>query len=166
MSRMNMLKGLMLCGILQGISNLMYVVQAYVGHSVPMLMLTLSFDNIAGGMASTALVAYLSSLCNVAYTATQYALLSSLMSLARDVFAASSGYMKEIISWPAFFLITTLMMIPGLALLWILMRLERRKYPRGKTMPSAADGRISNRSDSSAQSTPATPPAATATEKQ
>lgn len=166
MSRMNMLKGLMLCGILQGISNLMYVVQAYVGHSVPMLMLTLSFDNIAGGMASTALVAYLSSLCNVAYTATQYALLSSLMSLARDVFAASSGYMKEIISWPAFFLITTLMMIPGLALLWILMRLERRKYPRSKTMPSAADGRISNRSDSSAQSTPATPPAATATEKQ
>ena len=166
MSRMNMLKGLMLCGILQGISNLMYVVQAYVGHSVPMLMLTLSFDNIAGGMASTALVAYLSSLCNVAYTATQYALLSSLMSLARDVFAASSGYMKEIISWPAFFLITTLMMIPGLALLWILMRLERRKYPRGKTMPSAADGRISNRSDSSAQSMPATPPAATATEKQ
>ena len=166
MSRMNMLKGLMLCGILQGISNLMYVVQAYVGHSVPMLMLTLSFDNIAGGMASTALVAYLSSLCNVAYTATQYALLSSLMSLARDVFAASSGYMKEIISWPAFFLITTLMMIPGLALLWILMRLERRKYPRGKTMPSGADDRISNRSDSSAQSTPATPPAATATEKQ
>ena len=56
MSRMSMLKGLMLCGILQGITNLMFVVQAYVGHSVPMLMLTLSLDNIAGGMASTALV--------------------------------------------------------------------------------------------------------------
>ena len=54
MSRMSMLKGLMLCGILQGITNLMFVVQAYVGHSVPMLMLTLSLDNIAGGMASTA----------------------------------------------------------------------------------------------------------------
>ena len=68
MSRMNMLKGLMLCGILQGVTNLMFVIQAYVGHSVPMLMLTLSLDNIAGGMASTALVAYLSSLCNIAYT--------------------------------------------------------------------------------------------------
>ena len=129
MSRMNMLKGLMVCGIFQGITNLMYVLQAYIGHSVPMLMLTISFDNIAGGMASTALVAYLSSLCSIAYTATQYALLSSLMSLARDVFAASSGYMKAATSWPTFFLITTLMMIPGLIILWILMRVERQKKP-------------------------------------
>ena len=127
MSRMNMLKGLMLCGIFQGITNLMYVLQAYIGHSVPMLMLTISFDNIAGGMASTAMVAYLSSLCSIAYTATQYALLSSLMSLARDVFAASSGYMKAATSWPTFFLITTIMMIPGLVILWILMRVERQK---------------------------------------
>ena len=141
MSRMSMLKGLMLCGILQGITNLMFVVQAYVGHSVPMLMLTLSLDNIAGGMASTALVAYLSSLCNIAYTATQYALLSSLMSLARDVFAASSGYVKEMTSWPVFFLIVTVMIIPGLVLLWILMRLERHKHPK----PSAANARKANR---------------------
>jgi len=141
MSRMNMLKGLMLCGILQGITNLMFIVQSYVGHNVPMLMLTLSLDNIAGGMASTALVAYLSSLCNIAYTATQYALLSSLMSLARDVFAASSGYVKEITSWPVFFLIVTIMIIPGLILLWLLMRLERHKHPK----LSEANGRKSNR---------------------
>lgn len=163
MSRMNMLKGLMLCGILQGVSNLMYVIQAYVGHSVPMLMLTLSFDNIAGGMASTALVAYLSSLCNIAYTATQYALLSSLMSLARDVFSASSGYMKEATSWPVFFFITTVMMIPGLLLLWYLMRLERR--PK-QLKPSAANVRKSDRSDNSAEWKPAIQPTVTAKGKQ
>ena len=80
----------------------------------------------SGGMASTALVAYLSSLCNVAYTATQYALLSSLMSLARDVFAATSGFLADRVSWDVFFFITALMVIPGLVLLIYLMR----KYPR------------------------------------
>lgn len=127
LNRIGIMKGLMFCGILQGLSNLMFVAQAYAGNDVRFLMMTISLDNIAGGMATTALVAYLSSLCNIAYTATQYALLSSLMSLARDLFASTSGYMVEAVSWQTFFYITTLMMVPGLALLWYLMKLEVRK---------------------------------------
>lgn len=127
MNRLGMMKGLMFCGILQGVTNLMFVVQAYAGHNVPLLMVTISLDNIAGGMGATALVAYLSSLCNVAYTATQYALLSSLMSLARDVFSATSGYFKEVVSWPVFFATASFMVLPGLGVLYYLMHLERRK---------------------------------------
>lgn len=75
-SRLGILKSLLFCGILQGLSNLVFVAQAYAGHSVPMLMLTISVENITSGLGTAAFVAYLSSLCNVAYTATQYALLS------------------------------------------------------------------------------------------
>lgn len=127
LNRIGIMKGLMVCGILQGLTNLVYVAQAYAGNNIYVLMATISLDNIAGGMGVTALVAYISSLCNVAYTATQYALLSSLMSFARDVFAATSGYMAQAVSWAAFFLITSLMVIPGLLLLWYLMKLEVRK---------------------------------------
>ena len=67
-----------------------------------------------------AFVAYMSTLCNVAYTATQYALLSSLMSFARDVCAATSGLVAAMVSWDVFFIITSLMVIPGLVVLYIL----------------------------------------------
>ena len=116
-SRYGIMKSLFVCGIFQGLSNLMFAIQAGVGYNVGMLMVTISVENISGGMATTAFVAYLSSLCNVMYTATQYALLSSLMSFARDIFAASSGYMVEQMSWETFFVITTLMSLPGLLLL-------------------------------------------------
>ena len=90
-SRFGIIKSLLWCGVLQGLSNLIFVWQAYAGHNIYVLMVTISIENISGGMSTAAFVAYLSSLCNSAYTATQYALLSSFMSLARDVFAATSG---------------------------------------------------------------------------
>lgn len=121
-NRMGIMKSLFFFGILQGATNLMFVVQAYVGHNIYVLMLSISMDNIAAGMGATALVAYLSSLCNVAYTATQYALLSSLMSFARDIFASTSGFLVGAVSWAMFFFITSLMVIPGLVLLMYLMK--------------------------------------------
>lgn len=123
-SRLGILKSLLFCGILQGLSNLVFVAQAYAGHSVPMLMLTISVENITSGLGTAAFVAYLSSLCNVAYTATQYALLSSLMTLARDVFAATSGFMAAAVSWPMFFTITSVMALPGLLLLLYIISKE------------------------------------------
>lgn len=108
---------LMLTGILQGLTNLVYIAQAYAGNNIYMLGVTICADNLAGGMATTALVAYLSSLCSVAYTATQYALLSSLMSITRDVVSSSSGYVAGQLSWPAFFLCSALLVLPALILL-------------------------------------------------
>jgi len=126
-NKLGIVKALFICGILQGISNLVFVVQAYAGHNVGVFMVTISVDNIAGGMGTAAFVAYISSLCNVAYTATQYALLSSLMSLARDVFAATSGFLAESVSWPVFFILTTLMAVPGLLILMYLVKKQSIK---------------------------------------
>ncbi|MDD4555951.1 MAG: MFS transporter [Alphaproteobacteria bacterium] len=115
--RYNLMTTLLVGGILQGLSNLMFAAQAYVGHDVNFLMLTISVENIAGGIGTAAFVAYLSSLCNPLYTATQYALLSSLMTLLRDVVAASSGFLAVAVSWPVFFIITSLLALPALFLL-------------------------------------------------
>lgn len=127
-NRLGIMKSLLICGIFQGLSNLVFVAQAYAGNNIYMLMLTISVENISGGLGTAALVAYMSSLCNVAFTATQYALLSSLMSLARDIFAASSGYLVQAVSWPMFFVVTTLMSVPGLLLLLWLMKKTAKPY--------------------------------------
>lgn len=124
-NRFGIMKSLFWFGLLQGITNLMFVAQSYAGHNIYLLTVTISLDNISAGMGATALVAYLSSLCNIAYTATQYALLSSLMSFARDVFAATSGFLADRVSWDIFFFTTALMVIPGLILLAYLTK----KYP-------------------------------------
>ncbi len=126
-NRFGIMKSLFWFGVLQGITNLMFVAQSYAGHNIYLLTVTISLDNISAGMGTTALVAYLSSLCNIAYTATQYALLSSLMSFARDLFAATSGFLADRVSWDIFFFITALMVIPGLILLAYLTK----KYPSG-----------------------------------
>lgn len=121
-NRLGLRKGLYIGSILQGLTTLMYVAQAYVGNDIYMLTATVSLDNLAGGMSTTAFVAYISSLCNVAYTATQYALLSSFMSLARDLLASTSGVLVKSVGWSNFFVITTLMAVPGLILLIYLQR--------------------------------------------
>ncbi len=119
-------KGLRYClvvaCILQGATNLVYIAQSFAGNNIYMLCATICADNLAGGMATTALVAYLSSLCSVAYTATQYALLSSLMSLGRDVISSSSGYVAEHLSWPIFFLFASALVLPALGLLWYMIK--------------------------------------------
>jgi len=115
-------KGLYICCYLQGLTTAFYAVQACVGHNVGLLTLTISLENFSSGMATAALVAYMSSLCNVIYTATQYALLSSLMSLARDFFAATSGYVLQQTSWPIFFILAGLMCLPAA---YIIKKIEK-----------------------------------------
>lgn len=115
----------MVCGVAQALSNLAFAAQAWVGYSIPMLAVTISIENFTGGMATIAFIAYLSSLCNIAYTATQYALLSSLMAFARTIFASGGGWLADQIDWVSYFLITTVAAIPGLVLLmWLI-----RKFP-------------------------------------
>ena len=116
-NKFGVIRSLFICGILQGFSNLVFVWLAYCGHDLYVLMATISVENISGGMGTAAFVAYLSSLCNKSYTATQYALLSSFMSLARDVFAATSGFVAAKISWAMFFFATSLMSMPALLIL-------------------------------------------------
>src|SRR5690606_37039406 len=121
-SRWGIVPSLFVCGVLQMVSNAVFALQAVVGHDIVMLMVTIGFENLSGGMGTAAFVAYLSSLCNTAYTATQYALLSSLMSVARTTLASPAGAIAEATGWFTFFLITTVAAIPGLLLAWWMVR--------------------------------------------
>jgi hypothetical protein len=122
MAGVGLYQSLWICGILQLVSNLMFVVQAMAGADITLLALTIGLENLAGGMGTAVFVAYLSSLCNVAYTATQYALLSSLMVVARTWLSSSGGALAEWLDWIGFFLLTTGAALPGLILLWWLGR--------------------------------------------
>ena len=123
-NRIGLAKSLFICGILQGLSNLVYVGQVYAGNNAPVLMINIFIENISGGMGTAAFVAYLSALCNKKYTATQYALLSSFMGAARDLFAATSGFVANALSWQGFFIITTLMSLPGMIILYYLIKIK------------------------------------------
>ena len=124
--RCGVMKALLICGVAQGLSNLAFVAQAMIGPSVPALMMTISIENLTGGMGSAAFIAYLSSLTHVAYTATQYALFSSFMALARTFLASGGGWLADHVSWVSYFLISTAAAIPGLFLLAWMMHL----FPR------------------------------------
>ncbi len=126
-ARFGLFKTLLVGGILQAITNLLFSVLAMKGNDLVWLGIAISADNVAGGIASAALVAYLSGLCNVAFTATQYALFSSFMAQGRTLLSAGSGWMADHSDWAEFWALTTIMAVPGLLLLLWIMRL----YPQG-----------------------------------
>jgi PAT family beta-lactamase induction signal transducer AmpG len=125
MNGIGMVRSLWICGILQLGSNFMFAVQAMAGADLGLLAVTIGFENLAGGMGTAVFVAYLSSLCNVSYTATQYALLSSFMATARTWLSSSSGYLAEWLGWVDFFVLTAGAAVPGLLMLWWLTRNPR-----------------------------------------
>jgi MFS transporter, PAT family, beta-lactamase induction signal transducer AmpG len=124
-ARIGVLRALLWCGLLQMLSNLMFAAQALAGHDILVLFATIGLENFSGGMGSAAFVAYLSVLCNLAYTATQYALLSSFMSFGRTFLSSSSGWIADHVDWVQFFVISTVLAVPGLMLLLWMMR----RYP-------------------------------------
>jgi PAT family beta-lactamase induction signal transducer AmpG len=113
-------RALMIGGILMMVSNLSFAALALMGYNVPMLAFTIGFENFATGIGLSVFVAYLSGLCNIAYTATQYALLSSFMAIGRTWVSGTSGFMVEAWGWVNFFLFTTVAAIPGLIILYLL----------------------------------------------
>jgi MFS transporter, PAT family, beta-lactamase induction signal transducer AmpG len=121
-ARWGVFVALLVCGGMQALSNLMYVAQLWAGHNVAVLAMTIGGENLTGGMASAAFVAYLSALCSRDFTATQYALLSSLATVGLNVLAASGGYLAQTLGWTTFFVLSTLACAPGLLILLWLMR--------------------------------------------
>jgi len=125
-ARWGVFASLLVGGAAQALSNLMYIVQLWAGHDVVMLAFTIGSENLTGGMASAAFVAYLSGLCSRDFTATQYALLSSLATVGLNVLAASGGYLAQTFGWTPFFLFSTAACAPGLlVLIWLMRRSAR-----------------------------------------
>ncbi|BAW79442.1 major facilitator family transporter [Candidatus Nitrosoglobus terrae] len=117
MLRMGIYRSLWLFGILQAVSTVGFAVLGSYGYSLLGLALVIAFENLTGGMGTAAYVAFMASLTNKKFTATQYALLSSLMGIPRAIIAAPAGFFAKSFGWVSFFSFCALIAIPGLLLL-------------------------------------------------
>jgi MFS transporter, PAT family, beta-lactamase induction signal transducer AmpG len=121
--RLGVMRILMLGAVLSAITNLLFAWLATRGHDLTALVWVISADNLASGIASAAFIAYLSSLTNVNYSATQYALFSSMMLLAPKWLAGFSGVYVDSHGYEAFFTSTALLGAPVLLLVWLASRI-------------------------------------------
>jgi len=120
--RFGVIRILLLGGVLAAATNLLFMLLAGIGHDMVWLYIVISADNLSAGIASAAFVAFLSSLVNVSFTATQYAIFSSLMTLIPKVLGGYSGAMVDTIGYSNFFLFTAILGIPVLLLIVIAAR--------------------------------------------
>lgn len=120
--RYGVMRILLLGAILSALTNLLFTWLATVGHSMPMLYMVISADNLSAGLASAAFIAFLSSLTNISFTAMQYAIFGSLMTLFPKLLGGYSGSMVDSMGYPSFFILTAVMGIPVLFLIVIATR--------------------------------------------
>ena len=120
--RLGVMRTLMLGAVLSAASNLLFAWLSTLGHNLPMLIAVISADNLSSGIASAAFVAYLSSLTNIQYSATQYALFSSMMLLLPKWVAGFSGKFVDVYGYNTFFIGTALLGLPVLVLVWLATR--------------------------------------------
>lgn len=113
-------KSLLIGGVLQALTNLIFVYTSMKGDDIFALTIAIFTDNFTGGIGSSAFVAYLSFICHKKFTATQYALFSSLTAFGRVNLSVISGWLAENLGWPLFFIATTSFALPGLLLLFSL----------------------------------------------
>ncbi|MGN1062838.1 MAG: MFS transporter, partial [Alphaproteobacteria bacterium] len=115
--RFGVLRSLFYLGGVEILTSLAFAGLAWLGDDMRAFFVVITFDNIVGGMGGAVFVAYLSGLCARAYSATQYALLTSVMAVAASVVASYSGFWAQDMGWVAFFIFTGILMIPALLLL-------------------------------------------------
>ncbi len=115
--RLGINRSLWIFGFLQGVSTAGFAVLAQLGASIPGLTAVVAFENLTAGMGTAAYVAFMASLTNKKFTATQYALLSSLMGVPRVLVSVPTGYMAKEMGWEAFFVFCALIAIPGILML-------------------------------------------------
>lgn len=117
MVRLGIKRSLWVFGILQAVSTLGFALLASAGLNYPVLASVIAFENLTSGMGTSVYVAFMATLTNKRFTATQYALLSSLMGIPRVLASAPTGWMAKNFGWETFFLVCTAAAIPGLLML-------------------------------------------------
>ena len=120
MAKLGMVRSLLLFGVLQAVSNLGFMWLAWMGKSYAALTTSILVENVTGGMGTAAFVALIMSLCDHRYTATQFALLSSLEALGRVFSGRPSAALVELVGWTQFFFWSFLIALPGIWLVWAL----------------------------------------------
>jgi MFS transporter, PAT family, beta-lactamase induction signal transducer AmpG len=126
-ARSGMKASLWIFGVLQSVSTLSFLALARLGHHYPMMVAAIGIENLCSGMGTAAYAAFLMSLCDRRFTATQYALLTSLMAVTRVIAGAPTGFLAKAYGWETYFLVSALAAIPGLLLL---LRFDRWRTPR------------------------------------
>jgi PAT family beta-lactamase induction signal transducer AmpG len=121
-------RALILTGIGQMLSNLMYVALVGGGRDIPMLFAQVGIENFTDGLADAAFLTYLSGLVNRSFSATQYALLSSLAAVPLRTLGASAGVLAQSMGWSWFFVLTTAAALPAMAIMLLLLR----RFPPGE----------------------------------
>ena len=120
---MGMKRAVLISLVLMAVSNFSFAALAAYGHSNLGMAAAIGFENFASGIGGVAVVAYLSALCNLRFTATQYALLSALASIAgRFLTGTTAGALIETMGYVNFYLLTTLIAAPGVFLYWYMIR--------------------------------------------
>ncbi|MGD9231152.1 MAG: AmpG family muropeptide MFS transporter [Desulfobacterales bacterium] len=118
MLRLEINRSLWVFGLLQAVSTAGFAVLARVGNSLPLLSTVIAFENLSSGMGTAAFIAFMASITHKKFTATQYALLSSLMGVPRVMASAPTGFFAKNMGWESFFIACTLMAAPGMLLLF------------------------------------------------
>jgi PAT family beta-lactamase induction signal transducer AmpG len=140
MAKMGMVRSLLLFGLLQAVSNLGFMWLAWMGKSYIALTTSILVENVTGGMGTAAFVALIMSLCNHRYTATQFALLSSLEALGRVFSGRPSAELVAMVGWAQFFLWSFLIALPGIWLVWALRaQLDQETGRAAQARVSSAD---------------------------
>ncbi|MBW1820688.1 MAG: AmpG family muropeptide MFS transporter [Deltaproteobacteria bacterium] len=118
MLRMGINRSLWIFGFLQALSTACFAILAKIGYNIGLLSGVIAFENLSAGMGTAAYVAFMASITNKKFTATQYALLTSLMGIPRVMASAPTGFLAKNIGWEGFFIFCTLIAIPGMLLLF------------------------------------------------
>lgn len=125
-SRIGIMKSLIICGLFQCLINIIYIWLHYAPVENLSLIIAISSENLGVGLGSSALVAYMSSLCNKMYSATQYALLTSFASFMNSTISIKAGTLVKWMGWDIFFIFTMFTGIPSLFLFYYLYNKERK----------------------------------------
>ena len=118
MLRLGINRSLWIFGFLQAASTAGFALLARIGHSIPALSGVIAFENLSSGMGTAAYAGFMASITNKKFTATQYALLTSLMGVPRVIASAGTGFLAKNFGWTSFFIFCTLIAIPGMLLLF------------------------------------------------
>jgi PAT family beta-lactamase induction signal transducer AmpG len=118
MAKLGLVRSLLLFGALQALSNLSFMILAWIGKSYVGLAASIVVENVTGGMGTAAFVALVMSLCDHRFTATQFALLSSLEALGRVFSGRPSAELVALVGWAQFFFLSFLLALPGVWLVW------------------------------------------------
>jgi PAT family beta-lactamase induction signal transducer AmpG len=122
-AQLGMKRSVLISLILMGVSNFSFALLAQVGHTNPGLAGAIGFENFASGIGGVVVVAYFSALCDLRFTATQYALISAAASvIGRVLTGTTAGALVESVGYVNFYLLTTLAALPGIILFWLMMR--------------------------------------------